>query len=83
MATPRLAALRRWTVEQFYTHVFTQPKETYSSATQLGITFTSGYIAGVFCALISQPADNLVSQVRPVAAPLPRGAAGRVRVGDG
>ena len=30
---------------------------------QLGITFASGYIAGVFCALISQPADNLVSQM--------------------
>ena len=26
------------------------------------MTFASGYIAGVLCAIISQPADNLVSQ---------------------
>jgi solute carrier family 25 phosphate transporter 3 len=50
-------------VEQFYKHVFTNPKDTYSKATQLGITFASGYIAGVACAIISQPADNLVSQM--------------------
>lgn len=50
-------------VEQFYRHVFTNPKDTYSKATQLGITFGSGYIAGVLCAIISQPADNLVSQM--------------------
>jgi len=49
------------TVEMFYTHVFTAPKETYSKPTQLGITFTSGYIAGVICAIVSHPADNLVS----------------------
>lgn len=53
-------------VEQFYTHVFTEPKSSYSSATQLGVTFTSGYIAGIFCAIISQPADNLVSQMGKV-----------------
>jgi solute carrier family 25 phosphate transporter 3 len=52
-----------YTVEQVYTHIFTQPKETYSAGTQLGITFGSGYVAGVFCAIISQPADNLVSQM--------------------
>jgi solute carrier family 25 phosphate transporter 3 len=50
-------------VEQFYRHVFTNPKDTYSKSTQLGITFASGYIAGVLCAIISQPADNLVSQM--------------------
>lgn len=52
-----------FTVEQFYRHVFTNPKDTYSKSTQLGITFASGYIAGVLCAIISQPADNLVSQM--------------------
>lgn len=50
-------------VEKIYTHVLTEPKNTYSKATQLGVTFASGYIAGIFCALISQPADNLVSQM--------------------
>jgi len=50
-------------VQIFYNHVFTQPKETYSKATQLSITFASGYIAGVICAVVSHPADNLVSQM--------------------
>jgi solute carrier family 25 phosphate transporter 3 len=45
----------------FYTHVFTQPKETYSKMTQLGVTFASGYTAGVICAIVSHPADTLVS----------------------
>jgi len=49
------------TVQLFYTHWFTQPKETYSKTTQLGITFASGYIAGVVCAIVSHPADSLVS----------------------
>ncbi|KIL69436.1 hypothetical protein M378DRAFT_119546 [Amanita muscaria Koide BX008] len=50
-------------VQLFYTHVFTEPKETYGQATQLGITFTSGYLAGVVCAIVSHPADSLVSQL--------------------
>jgi len=48
-------------VELFYTHVFTQPKSTYSKPTQLSVTFASGYIAGVVCAIVSHPADTLVS----------------------
>eukprot|EP00461_Guttulinopsis_vulgaris_P000405 UN00405 len=48
-------------VEMFYSTIFTQPRETYSTATQLGITFASGYLAGVICAIVSHPADNLVS----------------------
>ena len=48
-------------VELFYTHVFTQPKATYSQPTQLGITFASGYLAGVVCAIVSHPADSVVS----------------------
>lgn len=48
-------------VEGFYTYVFTQPKETYSKPTQLGITFSSGYLAGIICAIVSHPADSLVS----------------------
>jgi solute carrier family 25 (mitochondrial phosphate transporter), member 3 len=49
------------TVEQFYTHVFKRPKDTYSKPTQLGITFASGYIAGVISAIVSHPADTLIS----------------------
>ncbi|KXN86561.1 Mitochondrial phosphate carrier protein 3, mitochondrial [Leucoagaricus sp. SymC.cos] len=50
-------------VQLFYTHVFTQPKETYGKGTQLGVTFASGYLAGVVCAIVSHPADSLVSQL--------------------
>jgi len=48
-------------VSVFYTHVFTAPKETYSKGTQLGVTFSSGYLAGVICAIVSHPADSVVS----------------------
>jgi len=50
-------------VQLFYTHVFTNPKESYSKFTQLEITFASGYIAGVICAIVSQAPDNIVSQM--------------------
>jgi len=49
--------------EQFYASVFTAPKETYSKGTHLGITFASGYIAGVACAIVSHPADTVVSKM--------------------
>ncbi|MCO5611090.1 hypothetical protein L7F22_065340 [Adiantum nelumboides] len=49
------------TVEAFYTHVVPYPKEECSVPTQLGISFASGYIAGIACAVVSHPADNLVS----------------------
>jgi hypothetical protein len=45
-------------VELFYTHVFTEPKSSYSKSTQLGVTFASGYIAGVVCAIVSHPAGT-------------------------
>jgi len=51
------------TVEMFYTYLFTAPKETYSKPTQLSITFASGYLAGVICAVVSHPADSMVSQL--------------------
>jgi len=51
------------TVETFYRYVFVKPKHEYSKATQLSITFMSGYIAGVLCALVSQPADTMVSKL--------------------
>jgi len=50
-------------VQQFYTRVFTAPKESYSKPTQLGVTFASGYLAGVICAIVSHPADSVVSQL--------------------
>ncbi|KAI0072819.1 mitochondrial carrier protein [Panus rudis PR-1116 ss-1] len=50
-------------VSLFYRHVFTAPKESYGKPTQLGVTFASGYLAGVICAVVSHPADSLVSQM--------------------
>ena len=50
-----------YVVGLFYRHVFTAPKESYSKVTQLGITFASGYVAGVGCAVVSHPADSVVS----------------------
>jgi solute carrier family 25 phosphate transporter 3 len=47
----------------FYQHVFTEPKDTYTKGTHLGITFASGYIAGVACAIVSHPADTVVSKM--------------------
>ena len=48
-------------VSLFYSHVFTAPKDTYGKGTQLGVTFASGYLAGVVCAIVSHPADSIVS----------------------
>jgi solute carrier family 25 phosphate transporter 3 len=48
-------------VAYFYGNVFTKPKSEYGKGTQLMITFMSGYIAGVFCAAVSHPADTMVS----------------------
>jgi len=49
------------TVRAFYANIFTAPRDSYSKATQLGITFMSGYWAGIFCAIVSHPADTMVS----------------------
>lgn len=42
-------------------------KNDYSEGEQLGITFGCGYFAGVFCAIATQPMDNLVSMKGNVA----------------
>ncbi|CDI76401.1 phosphate carrier protein, putative [Eimeria acervulina] len=48
-------------VQLFYDKVFIHPKDSYAKSTQLGITFASGYLSGVICAVVSHPADSLVS----------------------
>ena len=48
-------------VELIYKHAIPTPKDQCSKLLQLGVRFASGYIAGVFCAIVSQAADNLVS----------------------
>lgn len=46
-----------------YKNIWTKPKSEYSKATQLTITFLSGYFAGIFCAVVSHPADTMVSKL--------------------
>ncbi|CAM6085355.1 unnamed protein product [Calypogeia fissa] len=49
------------TVEYLYKNVVTVPKDELGGLSQLGVSFVAGYIAGIACAIISHPADNLVS----------------------
>lgn len=49
------------TVMALYEHVVPKPKDECTKGEQLGVSFAAGYIAGVFCAVVSHPADNLVS----------------------
>ena len=49
------------TVRALYANVFTKPREQYSKNTQLMVTFMAGYWAGIFCAIVSHPADTMVS----------------------
>lgn len=51
------------TVELIYQHVVPKPREQCSKGEQLTVTFAAGYIAGVFCAVVSHPADTLVSKL--------------------
>lgn len=48
-------------VEMIYKHAIPRPKDECSKSLQLGVSFAGGYVAGVFCAIVSHPADNLVS----------------------
>merc|ERR1719213_1603635 len=49
------------TVELLYKHVVPKPRAECTKSEQLVVTFAAGYIAGVFCAIVSHPADTLVS----------------------
>jgi len=49
------------TVEAIYQYVVPKPREECSKSEQLTVTFAAGYIAGVFCAIVSHPADSVVS----------------------
>ena len=51
------------TVEALYKYVVPKPKSQCSKTEQLTVSFAAGYIAGIFCAVVSQPADNLVSKL--------------------
>jgi len=53
-------------VEAIYANVLSGKKDDYSKGAQLTVSFAGGYIAGVLCALVSQPADNMVSKLNSV-----------------
>merc|ERR1711946_97452 len=55
------------TVEILYKHVVPKPRDQCSKGEQLVVTFAAGYIAGIFCAVVSHPADTVVSKMNQVA----------------
>lgn len=58
----KFAAFER-TVELLYKHVVPKPRAECTKGEQLIVTFAAGYIAGVFCAVVSHPADTVVSKL--------------------
>lgn len=51
------------TVEVLYQYVVPKPRDQCTKGEQLIVTFAAGYIAGVFCAIVSHPADTIVSKL--------------------
>jgi len=51
------------TVEAIYQFVVPKPRAECTKGEQLIVTFAAGYIAGVFCAIVSHPADTVVSKL--------------------
>lgn len=60
---PPLAGAFENVVQALYKYVVPKPKAECSKPEQLGVSFAAGYIAGIFCAVVSHPADNLVSKM--------------------
>ena len=54
------------TVEAIYANLVPKPRAECTKSEQLVVTFAAGYIAGVFCAVVSHPADTLVSYMNKV-----------------
>lgn len=50
------------TVEQIYKYLG-KPASAYTPVQQTGVSFLGGYIAGIFCAIVSHPADVMVSKI--------------------
>ena len=61
----KFAAFER-TVEAIYKYALSKPKHEYNKLEQLGVTFVAGYWAGIFCAVVSHPADTVVSKLNNV-----------------
>lgn len=56
------------TVETIYA-TLPRRKSEYSKAAQTGVSFLGGYIAGILCAIVSHPADVMVSKLNASRAP--------------
>lgn len=54
------------TVDAIYKYALEKPKSEYNKMQQLGVTFAAGYWAGIFCAIVSHPADTVVSKLNNV-----------------
>ena len=50
-------------MEALYKYVVPKARSDCSKSEQLVVTFVAGYIAGVFCAIVSHPADTIVSKL--------------------
>ncbi|ANZ77825.1 BA75_04849T0 [Komagataella pastoris] len=48
-------------VDLIYSKAIKKPKDQLSNLQQTAVSFTGGYIAGIFCAAVSHPADVMVS----------------------
>lgn len=55
-------------VEMIYDRLPGQ-KSDYSKTAQTGVAFTGGYLAGIFCAIVSHPADVMVSKLNSARKP--------------
>lgn len=54
------------TFENFVNLIYSylpKSKDEYSKLSQTGVSFVAGYAAGVFCAIVSHPADVMVSKI--------------------
>lgn len=50
------------TVDMIYNYLG-KPKSSYNGLQQTGVSFLGGYIAGIGCAVVSHPADVMVSKL--------------------
>jgi hypothetical protein len=55
-------------VEAIY-HYLPGSKPDYSKSAQIGVSFTGGYLAGILCAIVSHPADVMVSKLNATRQP--------------
>lgn len=51
------------TVEFLYKNMVPVPRDQLGKPSQLVVTFSAGYIAGVFCTVVSHPFDSIVSKL--------------------